>query len=68
MNSSFFLIQYTLDSSLYTSRDVRLQYCILLSEDLLYLYNSVVSDEMQQYAAFHLVKYSFVGYFPNTKG
>ena len=46
-------------------------YCILLSEDLFYLY-SVDPDEMQHYAAFHLglhclQKYSFRG-FPNTKG
>ena len=47
-------------------------YCIFLSEDLFYLTNSVGTDEMQHYAAFHLglhclQKYSF-RVFWNIKG
>ena len=48
------------------------KYCILLSEDFIYLYISVDPDEMQHYAALNLGlhclhKYSFCG-FLNTKG
>ena len=35
------------------------RYCILLSEDLFYLYKRVDHDEMQHYAAFHLGLHRF---------
>ena len=43
------------------------KYCIILSEDLFTLANSVDPNEMQHYAAFHLglyclEKYSFRGF------
>ena len=47
------------------------KYCIILSEDLFYLANSVDTDEMQHYAAIHLglhcmQKSSFAG-FPKKR-
>ena len=47
------------------------KYCILLSDDLFTFTNSVDTDEMQHYAAFHLdlhcLQKYFIRGFPNTK-
>ena len=51
------------------------KYCILLSDDFIYLTNGVDPDEMQHYAAFHLglscfavCKSTSLGVSPNLKG
>ena len=50
------LIQYHWDSPLYITRGVRLQLkkIVLLSEDLVYLNNSVDLNKMPHYMEFHL--------------